>query len=105
MKALITLEQVITSVVEKEKNLKEQNFDGEAIWSGVVNFYCMQMNLVMSMRYIFGDEMTCHVHLVFYVISLESRPLIFVYLHVRTHTGSKLCDIKSNYLEKLLDCG
>ena len=93
---------MITSVVEKEKNLKEQNFDGETIWSGVVNFYCM-FN-VMSMRYIFGNEMTCHVHLVFYVISLESRPLIFVYLHVRTHTGSKLCDIKSNYLEKLLDC-
>ena len=51
LKALITLEQVITSVVEKEKNLKEQNFDSETNWSGVVNFYCMQMSLVMSMRF------------------------------------------------------
>ena len=37
-KALITLEQVNTSVVEK-KTIYEQNFDGEANWSRVVNFY------------------------------------------------------------------
>ena len=43
LKALITLEQVNTSVVEKKKNLTEQNFDGEANWSGVANFHCMQM--------------------------------------------------------------
>ena len=42
LKALITLEQVITSVVEKKKNnLNEQNFGGKANWSGFVNFYCM----------------------------------------------------------------
>ena len=75
LKALITLEQVITSVVEKEKNLKEQNFHGETNWSGVVNFYCMQMSLVMSMRFIFGNEMTCHVYHVFDVISLDMRGL------------------------------
>ena len=34
-----------------------ENFDGEAInWSGVVNFHCMKMSLVMSMRFIFGDD-------------------------------------------------
>ena len=25
-------------------------------WSGVVNFHCIQMGLVMSMRLIFGDD-------------------------------------------------
>ena len=34
-----------------------ENFDGEAInWSGVVNFHGMKMSLVMSMRFIFGDD-------------------------------------------------
>ena len=34
-----------------------ENFDGEAInWSGVENFHCMKMSLVMSMRFIFGDD-------------------------------------------------
>ena len=34
-----------------------ENFDGEAIhWWGVVNFHCMKMSLVMSMRFIFGDD-------------------------------------------------
>ena len=55
LKVWITLEQVITSVVEKKNNLAEQNFDGEANWSAVVNFHCMQMGLVTSMRFIFGD--------------------------------------------------
>ena len=59
LKALITLEQVITSVVEKKNNLNEQNVDGEANWSGVVNFHsvhCVQMSLVLSMRFIFGHD-------------------------------------------------
>ena len=56
--ALITLEQVNTSVVgrKKESLLSEQNFDGEANRSGVVSFYCIQMSLVMSMRFIFGVD-------------------------------------------------
>ena len=34
-----------------------ENFDVEAInWSGVENFQCMKMSLVMSMRFIFGDD-------------------------------------------------
>ena len=34
-----------------------ENVDGEAInWSGVENFHCMKMSLVMSMRFIFGDD-------------------------------------------------
>ena len=43
-------------MVEKKKNLYDQNFDGEANWSDVVNFLCMQMSLVMSRRFIFGDD-------------------------------------------------
>ena len=34
-----------------------ENFDGAAInWSGVENFHRMKMSLVMSMRFIFGDD-------------------------------------------------
>ena len=34
-----------------------ENFDGEAInWSGVENFHCMKMSLVMSMRFVFGGD-------------------------------------------------
>ena len=51
LKALITLEQVNASVVEK--NLNEPNFHGEANWSSVVNFHCMQMSLLMSMWQLF----------------------------------------------------
>ena len=40
----------------RKKNLNEQNFDGQANWSGVVNFHCMQMSLVMSVRFLFGDD-------------------------------------------------
>ena len=47
---------MITSVVEKKENLYDQNFDGEANWWDVVNFPCMQMSLVMSLRFIFGDD-------------------------------------------------
>ena len=47
---------MITSVVEKKKNLYDQNFVGEANWSDVVNFPCMQMSLVMNRRFIFGDD-------------------------------------------------
>ena len=34
-----------------------ENFDGEVInLSRVENFHCMKMSLVMSMRFIFGDD-------------------------------------------------
>ena len=60
---LITLKQVNTSIVEKEKDPHEQKFDREAVWSGVANFHCMQMSLVMSMRFMSAMiEMTRHVH-------------------------------------------
>ena len=52
LKALITLEQVISSVVNKKNKVNEQNFDGEANWSGVVNFHCMPMSPVMGMRFV-----------------------------------------------------
>ena len=56
LQALITLQQVINSVVNKMNNLNEQNFDGETNWSGAVNFHCRQMSLVTSMPFIFGDN-------------------------------------------------
>ena len=41
---------------KKDNNLNEHNFDSEDNWSGVVNFDSMQMSLVMSIRFIFGDD-------------------------------------------------
>ena len=41
---------------EKENNPNKQNFDGEGNWLGVVDFHCLQRSLVMSMRFIFGDD-------------------------------------------------
>ena len=55
LKTLNTLEQVITSVIEKKNKPYEQNFDGKAKWSGFVNFHCMQMNRVMIIRFL-GDD-------------------------------------------------
>ena len=63
---ILLLESVGTSDYfsgrKKKKNLNEHNFDGEVNWSGVVNFHCMQMSLVMSIRLILGDDwnITCH---------------------------------------------
>ena len=37
---------------KKKKNLNYKAYN----WSGVVNFDCMQMSLVMDMRFIFGDD-------------------------------------------------
>ena len=45
-----------SSVVEKKDNFYEQNFDGEDNWSGVINFHCIQVSLLMSRRFIFGDD-------------------------------------------------
>ena len=75
-KALITLEEVNTSVIKIKKDLYEQNFNGEANRSGVTNFCCMQMSLVMSMRFIFSNDQSdapCSSH--FCSFSFESRPL------------------------------
>ena len=59
---------------------------GEAYWSDVVNFHCIQMSLVRNMWVIFEmNKLTCLVHCIFYVISLESRPLVLMYLHSCTH--------------------
>ena len=62
-------------------------------WLGVVNSHCMQMSLVMGMPFLFSAmiEMMRLFFITFLllgndVISLESRPLIFVYLF--THTQS-----------------
>ena len=50
LKALITLEQVNTTVVEKIRTIFLKL--AKPGWSGVVNFHCMQMGIVMSMRFI-----------------------------------------------------
>ena len=56
----ITLEQENASVVEKRRILMSKTLnngaDGEANWPGVVNFHCMQMSLVLSAWFIFGDD-------------------------------------------------
>ena len=54
LKALITLEQV--NITECSKKKKKEYQLAKLRWSGVVNFHCMQMILVMSMRFIFGDD-------------------------------------------------
>ena len=53
LKALITLKQVNFTECSKKK---EESELAKLRWSGVVNFHCMQMTLVMSMRFIFGDD-------------------------------------------------
>ena len=70
---------------------KEESLRANLRWWGVGNFHCMQMSLVMVMRFISGydwhgkrySSRFCS------VISLESRPLIFVYLYARTETIQK----------------
>ena len=59
LKALISLEQVNTLVSKQRricmsKTLAKLRY--EAKWSGVVNFHCMQMSLVMRIRFFFGDN-------------------------------------------------
>ena len=52
LKALITLEQVNTT----EWSERIRMLISKIARSDVVNFHCMQMNLLMSMRFIFGDD-------------------------------------------------
>ena len=40
---------------KKKNNFNVQNFDGQANWSGVWNFHCLQISFVMSTRFIFGN--------------------------------------------------
>ena len=64
-------------------------------WLGVVNSYCMQMSLVMGMPFLFSAmiEMMHYLHHILLlgndVISLKSRPLIFVYLFTCTQSIRK----------------
>ena len=41
---------------KKKKNLKEQNFDGEANWLGVVSCHRILMSLVMSVWFVFRND-------------------------------------------------
>ena len=83
LKALITLEQVHTSVIRKKRRI----FDGEANWLGVVNFHCIQMSTVMSMQVTFDQQwlkwQTTFITFLLSgndVISLKLGPPIFVCL-------------------------
>ena len=89
---------------------KEESWLAKANWMGVVNFYCMQMSLVMSMQFIFADEwndVPCSHH------ELESRPFNFsVIIHVYSLQQQLYLwwiqkqivkyDIKSKYPEEYL---
>ena len=57
LKALITLEQVNSPVVGKKKRI----FISKTLMVGLTgrvleNFHCMQISLVMSMRFFVGDD-------------------------------------------------
>ena len=57
LRALITLEQVNTTDHEwLKKRKKKRIFFSQTGMVSVVNFHCMQMRLVMSMRFISGDD-------------------------------------------------
>ena len=77
-----------------ESEYFSENFDGEAInWSGVVNFHCVQMSLVMSMHlFLVMIDMTCALFIVFLVSSkgVISLELIFVYLYTRSQSLSNM---------------
>ena len=116
LKGLITLEQVNTSVVEKRRMLMGKtsinSADSESNWSGVVNLHCMQMTLVLCVCFIFGDDRNDVPYSSrffalwqWYVISLESRSLIFMYSYTCTQSIQKQIvkyDIKSKYPEEYL---
>ena len=51
------------------------------------DFHCMQMSLVMSMQYIFGDDWNDACKFGNDVILLEWRPLIFMYGSYAWHVG------------------
>ena len=95
-------QQVNTPVVEKEKiNLNEQNFDGKANRSGVVNFHGIQM----SVWFILDDDwddMQCLSRFCFLGMMqflLNRGP----WLYTRTQSYQKQVveyEIKSNYTEE-----
>ena len=70
---------------------KRRIFTSKPSMVGVGNFHCMQMRLVMVMRFISGYDWHGKPYSSRFcsVISLESRPLVFVYLYARTETIQK----------------
>ena len=84
------------SVVGKKKNLYEQNFDGEANWPSVVNFHCMQIECFDKHADYFrrwlkqGAKFFTFSYFGNNVFSLESKPLIFVYLCTRTKQNCRI---------------
>ena len=87
----------------RPEKYSKRNFDCYVNCSGLVNFHCMQMSLghdCLCMRWLF---MFMFITFSFFgneVISLESRPLIFLYLYTFTQSTQKQIneyDIKSKY--------
>ena len=79
---------MITLVVEKKDKLNEQNFDGVANWSRVVNFHCMQMSVEVSM--LMRREVPINVFLIRQICKtvFENFKLIF-YVRLRLLTVYK----------------
>ena len=81
---------------EKKKNLYEQNFDGEANCPGVENFHCMQIESCDKHADYFrrwlkqGAKFFTFSYFGNNVFSLESKPLIFVYLCTRTKQNCRI---------------
>ena len=101
-KALITEKQVNTAMVEKDKILYEQNFDGDTNWSGIVNLQCVQMSLMMNMWFIFWRSLKRRATFITFllfgndVFSLISRPLFFVNFYKRAQSIQEQVNILNN---------
>ena len=110
MKELITLEkrntvpQWLKKKKKKKKNLKEQNFDGEAHWFGCckLSSYSNESCDEHVVYFLGMIGMVCRVYHVsalwhYDVISPEPRPLIFVNLYLCTQSIRTL----SNMIQKV----
>ena len=77
------------------------NFDGEAInWSGVVNFYCMQMSLMVSIQFISAVIEMMHHHVFGLWQSCDFSWIDFrVFIHAFSIIIVKF-DVKSKYPEE-----
>ena len=53
---IVSLERVDNFGTSEHFSGREKKKSNLSYWSGVLNFYCMQMSLVMSMRFIFGND-------------------------------------------------
>ena len=87
---------------KKKKNLFDQNFDGEANWSDVVTFPCMQMRQVMSRRFIFRRWLKWRAMFTTVFFKCNFSQIEALDFLVFTHAYSKIVeyDIKGKYPEE-----